>query len=84
LSGLGRAFLFAGATTLVVSQWNVADETAKEIITELFSRLTGPDRPTIARALRDSMSRVRSTAERGNPYYWAPFVIVGDGQLRYP
>jgi len=77
--GLRRAFLVAGAETVVMSLWKVNDETTRELM-ELYYRnlLEGQGRAT---ALREAMRALRST--RPEPYHWAPFIVLGrDAPLR--
>jgi len=80
LSGLARAFFYAGARSLLVSHWKVNSAAATLITTDLFAEF-GADRSVgRAEALRRAMA---SIARRGgawsHPAIWAPFVIVGDG-----
>jgi CHAT domain-containing protein/tetratricopeptide (TPR) repeat protein len=71
--GLGRAFLGAGAATLVVSLWLVHDETTAELMAEWYERLrNGQGR---AAALRDAQLDLKE--RHPHPYYWAPFVLIG-------
>jgi CHAT domain-containing protein len=89
VSGLGRAFFFAGAKALLVSHWPVETISAKLITTELFKRQSTDARISRARALRDASLAVMkqsAKADRGSqsysyahPMFWAPFVVVGDG-----
>jgi CHAT domain-containing protein len=81
LSGLARAFFYAGARSLVVSHWSVSDEaTAKLMIGTLRASARDPN-VSHAEALRQSMlamiDQARSDAE-ADPRLWAPFVVVGE------
>lgn len=71
--GLVYAFLGAGAATLLVSQWLVQDETTATLMDQWYSRLAdGDDLAVALRAVQlDLMTR------HPHPYYWAPFVLVG-------
>jgi CHAT domain-containing protein len=88
VSGLGRAFFFAGAKALLVSHWPVETVSAKLLTTELFRRQANDSRLGRAQAVREaSLAVMQQSAkpERGQPYsyahpmFWAPFVVVGDG-----
>jgi CHAT domain-containing protein len=73
LMGLTRAFLGAGATTLVASLWLVQDETTAELMENWYEHLSqGVGRATSLRhaqlALKDKYP---------HPYHWAPFVLIG-------
>lgn len=71
--GLTRAFLGAGAATLVVSLWLVQDEATGEMMRGWYGRLRGG--AGRAAALREAQLEIKS--RRPHPYYWAPFVLVG-------
>jgi len=85
LTGLARAFFFAGAKALLVSHWSVDDRATQALMTETF-RLFGQD-STVSKsaALRDAMLAVMAQGEKGtfpyfsHPYAWAPFFLVGEG-----
>ncbi len=72
--GLRRAFVVAGARTVVMSLWKVPDAQTEMLMTHFYSGLiAGKGR---AEALRDAQQHVRST--HPDPYYWAAFICVGD------
>ncbi|MEJ7840471.1 MAG: CHAT domain-containing tetratricopeptide repeat protein [Rubrobacter sp.] len=71
--GLTRAFLGAGAATLVVSLWLVQDETTAELMGEFYGWLRDGARP--AEALRNAQLKLKE--RYAHPYYWAPFVLIG-------
>ena len=77
--GLHRAFITAGAETVVMSLWKVNDETTR-VLMEAYYRnlLAGQGR---AAALREAMRTLRQT--QPHPHYWAPFIVLGqDAPLR--
>lgn len=71
--GLSRAFLAAGATTLVVSQWLVHDDSAAALMGRFYRELRLGNDP--AAALR--LAQVALRESRPHPYYWAPFALLG-------
>ena len=82
LSGLARAFFYAGARALLVSHWPVDSAAAVKLTTGAFSELA--KHPSIGRAeaLRRSTKALiadRSLNSNADPSVWAPFVIVGEG-----
>lgn len=77
LSGLARAFFYAGARTLLVSHWAVYSQAATELTTGTFERLAARSGLGRAEAFRQSMLRL--IADGRPPAYWAPFVVVGEG-----
>jgi CHAT domain-containing protein len=84
LTGLARAFFYAGTRTLLVSHWHVYSEAAVKITTRAFAELAADDRIGRAEALRRSMAALidADQAESVHPAYWAPFVLVGEGAGR--
>jgi CHAT domain-containing protein len=81
LSGLARAFFYAGARALLVSHWAVYSDATVKLITEAVSRMAADKRVGRAEALRQSMLALidKGTANEAHPSYWAPFVVVGEG-----
>lgn len=71
--GLVRAFLGAGAATLVVSLWLVQDETTASLMADFYAEIHAGATP--AQALRHAQMRLRRS--HPHPYYWAPFVLIG-------
>jgi CHAT domain-containing protein len=77
--GLQRAFILAGAKTLVMSLWSVPDEPTRELMEDFYQRVLS-GRPRAA-ALREAQLALR--AKYPDPYYWGAFVCLGDpGPLR--
>lgn len=89
LSGLARAFFFAGAKSLLVSQWSVDDEATKTLMSEIFKHYGGTTTPLpSALALRAGMLALMEQATRkpeyryfAHPYAWAAFFLVGEGGI---
>ena len=78
LDGLVRAFVGAGARSVVASHWPVPDDY------NATSRLMGglfhaPQGEAIGEAMRQSQVRLMDDPLTSHPYYWAAFAIVGDG-----
>ena len=82
LSGLARAFFYAGAHALLVSHWPVELEPAVKLMTTIFAAIAENPKLTTAEALRQAMLATmddRTNPEWANPTSWAPFVLVGEG-----
>ena len=82
LSGLAKAFFYAGARSLLVSHWPVQSDAAVKLTTSAFAELAKDPAIGRAEALRRSMiamSDSQNPPEFMHPLYWAPFVLVGEG-----
>lgn len=75
LIGLTRAFLYAGTSSVVVSLWKVADQSTAELMIPFYKRLR--DGVGKAEALRQAQLEMIRKGRFAHPYYWAPFVLVG-------
>jgi len=73
LLGLMRGFLYAGARSLLISLWNVNDQSTVRLMSEFYRAWQGGARK--GEALRHAMRETRQVYP--NPFYWAPFFIVG-------
>jgi CHAT domain-containing protein len=77
--GLTRAFMYAGAPTVGVSLWSVADKSTADLMTDFYRRLLTPGQGTTSSgALRGAQLAMISGKKYSAPFYWAPFVLVGD------
>ena len=91
LSGLGRAFFYAGTRAILASIYPVETTSARKLITALFQYQKEDKELSRARALQKSMLDLmdksnlvddasgKIVASYAHPLFWAPFVIVGDG-----
>lgn len=81
LSGIARAFFFAGARALLVSHWYVDSQATVALITGAFAELKADRRLGRAEAMRRSMLRLIASGDErmAHPANWAPFVVVGEG-----
>ena len=91
-SGLGQAFFYAGARALLVTNWSVDSQSAREITSEMFRRQTANPALSRSEALRQSMVALLDskglTDKKGSmlfayahPLFWAPYSIIGDGGI---
>jgi hypothetical protein len=85
LSGLARAFFYAGARALLVSHWAVASDATVKLITGAMERMASGSGVGRAEAMRQSMLALidKGTDYEAHPAFWAPFVVVGEGAARY-
>ena len=88
VSGLGRAFFFAGTKALLVSNWPVDSVASRQLMTDLFKRQQDNKALAKPEALRQAMlaqidqggMKDGSTMKYSyaHPLFWAPFMVVGD------
>ena len=80
LSGLARAFFYAGARALIVSHWPVDSDATVKLMTATFSAMAADQSLTPSQALRKSMLSLIDDPKHpdaANPTFWGPFVVVG-------
>jgi len=77
LDGLVRAFVAAGARSVIASHWPLPDDfgATKALITGLY---TSKDQ-AVGESLRESELRLMDAPDTSHPYYWSGFALVGDG-----
>ena len=81
LSGLARAFFYAGARSLVVSHWDVLDEETALLMSDLFKRSSQNRLLSHGEALQQAQLNMLNSAKNdgdAHPRVWAPFVVVGE------
>src|SRR5256885_3979065 len=92
--GLTRAFIYAGAPTVGVSLWSVADKSTAELMTDFYKRLLAAPASSspgssssqagasvggsASAAMRNAQLAMINGKKYSAPFYWAPFVLVGD------
>jgi CHAT domain-containing protein len=89
-SGLGRAFFYAGTRALLITNWSVHSQSARELVSDLFRRQAADPKLTRGEALRAAMvglldgqgftdDQGKTLFTYGHPLFWAPYTIIGDG-----
>lgn len=73
--GLTRAFIYAGAKNLLVSQWQVSDESTAKLMVDFYQHLLSGEGKT--QSLREAKLALIKDPKFTQPYYWAPFVLIG-------
>jgi CHAT domain-containing protein len=92
-SGLGRAFFYAGTRALLVTNWSVHSQSARQLVTDLFERQAHDPKLSRSEALRQAMMALvdgpgfqndegKSEFAYAHPLFWAPYSIIGDGGVR--
>ncbi len=76
VEGLIRAFMIAGASTVVASQWSVDDASTAELMARMYAHLAKGG--GAARALRAAQLELMDEPDREHPFHWAAFGAHGD------
>ena len=74
--GIARAFLCAGARSVLVSLWAVDDEATLKFMESFYHHLM--QQRSASEALNRTMRCMRESDEFHEVKYWAPFVLIGD------
>jgi CHAT domain-containing protein len=80
LSGLSRAFFFAGARSLLVSHWLVRDDVAPRLIPAMLKAERNDPQLSRAESLRRASLAVLDDPQlnAANPAAWAAFTLIGE------
>ena len=76
--GLTRAFMYAGAPTVGVSLWSVADKSTADLMTDFYKRLLATPDASPSASLRAAQISMIDGKRFAAPFYWSPFVLVGE------
>ena len=79
--GFTRSFLSAGASGLLVSLWPVADNSTELLMSTFYARLANGAQAVDA--MRSAQVEVLRTPRFAHPFFWAPFVLIGDWRLGF-
>lgn len=78
--GLTRGFLYAGARSVIVSLWNVNDQSTAELMRRFYQSYFADKMLRPAAALRTAQLSMMRGQQWSHPYYWAAFSVQGDWQ----
>jgi CHAT domain-containing protein/tetratricopeptide (TPR) repeat protein len=76
--GLTRAFIYAGAPTVGVSLWSVADSSTPQLMTDFYKNLLAGQGMSPSAAMRAAQQNMIAGKKYSAPFYWAPFVLIGE------
>jgi CHAT domain-containing protein len=85
LSGLARAFFFAGARSMLVTHWSINDQTSAFLVADTLRRLAANEDGGLAGDLRAAQLGLLDRAGKdlpaqlAHPFFWAPFALIGEG-----
>jgi CHAT domain-containing protein len=77
--GLAGMAVRSGARSTIATLWSVKDESTALLMTEFYQKLVQPTaKITKAEALRQAQTDLLNSPEYKHPFYWAPFILVGN------
>ena len=76
--GLSRAFFYAGASSVLMSLWTVNDHAAAQFMERFYFHLKNAN-PKAKALRRVKLEMIRSKTALSHPYYWAGFILSGEG-----
>lgn len=76
LQTLADAFAVAGTNSVVASFWSVADDSTRTLMVEFYKQLK--EGKPLALALNGAQLSLLKNPKFSHPFYWAPFVLIGD------
>ncbi len=79
LLGVTNALLRAGSRCVVMSRWDITDEGAVKFMDEFYLALGGHG---VSEAVSIAQQKLRESKKWNHPYYWAPFYVAGDGDVK--
>jgi CHAT domain-containing protein/Tfp pilus assembly protein PilF len=75
--GLTRAFLYSGAGSIMVSLWSVNADSTLKLMESFYNKIKN-EKMSKAEALQKAQIEMMQDARYAHPYYWAPFILIGD------
>ena len=75
--GLSRALVYAGANNIIVSFWNVADESTAEFMADFYRLVLDQPADSYSRNLQQAKLNMIKNSQHAAPFYWAPFILIG-------
>ena len=75
--GFTRALMYAGTPSVILSLWEVGDDSTKDLFVNYYSKLAKDGSEKYA-PLRAAQLDMINSGKYSNPYYWAPFVFIGE------
>ena len=77
---LARAFQYQGTPSVIASLWNVDDKSTSNIMTQFYQNLRTGKSKTEALRLAKLQHLENASAKEAHPFYWSPFILVGEGE----
>lgn len=79
MSGIAQAFFHAGARNMLVTHWQVPSAATSQLMSGVFATLRASPGDSVGDALRRAQLVLIANEQTAHPFYWAAFVVLGDG-----
>ncbi|MBI9067431.1 MAG: CHAT domain-containing protein [Salinivirgaceae bacterium] len=78
--GLTRALMYAGADNIMVSLWKVSDESTGQLMVDFYTKMLKDkkNKKSYSQLLRKAKLEMIDGGTYSHPYYWSPFVLIGE------
>jgi CHAT domain-containing protein len=80
IEGISRAFFYAGSSSVVMSLWTINDQVSSQFMERFYYHLKNSE--NLAQAIRQAKLEMIDSGVVSHPYYWAGFILSGDGSTR--
>jgi CHAT domain-containing protein/Tfp pilus assembly protein PilF len=80
IEGISRAFFYAGSSSVVMSLWTINDQVSSQFMERFYYHLKNSE--DLAQAIRQAKLEMIDSGVVSHPYYWAGFILSGDGSTR--
>ena len=76
IMGLTRGWIYAGAKNVIVTLWKVSDQSTVDLMIDFYNHLISGN--GITYSLREAKFELIKNPEYAEPYFWAPFILIGN------
>ena len=83
IEGFATALMSSGAVSVVLSLWDIADTSSKELFTNFYAELSQNGSDKFTPLQKSQLQMIAQGGEYANPFYWAPFIFIGERNSRY-
>lgn len=75
--GLTRALLYAGSKNIIVSLWQVSDESTNQLMVNFYKNIFNDKKEGFALPLSQAKLKLIKEGKYAHPFFWSPFILIG-------
>lgn len=75
--GLTRALLYAGSKNIIVSLWQVSDESTSKLMVDFYTNILENKKNRFSGHLSKAKRKLIAEGKFAHPFFWSPFVLIG-------